>query len=105
MKILVYDIGCPGSGILYPIKEAFETIGHQVNMFDWRRYLYAYAKPGIVERIKDRALFYVVAKRINKALIEDIEEYHYDLMLVVRGDHVYPDTIIKAKKCIPIVVN
>jgi len=105
MKVLIYDMGCAGGDIRYPIKEAFETLGHQVSMFDWQNYMYSASAPGLVSRVKDRFFFCRVAKRINSALMGFIEAGGYDFMLVSRGDHIFPETILKAKAYIPVIVN
>jgi spore maturation protein CgeB len=104
MNILIYDIS-QQSGIKYPLKEAFESLGHQAHMFDWNKYLYTYRKANILERIKDRIFFEKTAKRINFDLTRIIEQNAYSLMIVVRGDHVYPETIAFAKSRIRTVVN
>lgn len=105
MKILIYDVDCKSSGVTYPLKDSFEAVGHQATMFDWRQYLYAYNDSGIISRIKDKILFNLLAKRINLGFINEIKNNKYDLLLVVRGDHVFPESIEEAKKHIPFVVN
>ena len=105
MKILIYDVDFKSSGTLYPLKDVFENIGHEVDMFDWRKYLYTYSKANISNRIKDRFLIDIVVFKINRDLREMIRKGNYDLLIVVRGEHILPETIRVAKKLIPKVVN
>jgi spore maturation protein CgeB len=105
MKILIYDVDFRSSGITYPLQNALEQTGHKADMFDWRKYLYSYNSAAFLNRVKDRVLFDIVAYKINKDLKDVIRKGSYDLFLVVRGDHIYPETIGYAKKYIPKVVN
>jgi spore maturation protein CgeB len=105
MKILIYDVDFKSSGITYPLKKALEELGHNADMFDWRKYLYSYDSAAFLNRVKDRVLFDVVAYKINKDLKDIIRKGSYDLFLVVRGDHIYPETIAYAKKYIAKVAN
>lgn len=105
MNILIYDVDCKESGTTYPLQQAFEAIGHTAEMFDWRKYLYSYKKGSLPNNLKDRFLFEYVAYKINKELKRMILNNKYDLFLVVRGEHIYADTISFAKKYISKVVN
>lgn len=105
MRVLVYDVDCEGSGVFYPLKKAFEDIGHNAEMFDWRKYLYAYNSVNILARLKDKVLFDFVAYKINKNLKIEISTGNFDILLVVRGEHLFSETIEFAKKKIRYVVN
>lgn len=105
MRVLIYDVDCKDSGIDYPLKVAFEELGHQADMFDWRRFLYSYPEASLINRIKDRAFFELTAFRINQELKKIIRKNKYDLLLVLRGEHIYSETILFAKKFISHVVN
>lgn len=105
LKILIYDIGCEGSGITYPLKVAFENIGHDVEMFDWTKFLYTCKNANLTNRIRDRIFFNLIAYNINKAIKSLVTQKRFDLFLVLRGDHIFPETISFAKKTIPSVVN
>lgn len=105
MKILVYDVDFRSSGVKYPIKDALEVNGHNVDMFDWRKYLYTYDKVSLIGRIQNKILYYFITFQINKDLKNVIKKGNYDLFLVVRGEQIYPDTLIYAKKFIPKIVN
>jgi len=105
MNILIYDRIYEPNGISYPLRDAFEALGHQADMFDWFNYLYTSNNQTMVNRIKDRIFFANVAKRINKDILEKINNKQYDFLLVLRGDHLFPETISKAKLRIPLVAN
>jgi spore maturation protein CgeB len=105
MRVLIYDMDFKTSGTVYPIKSAFEVLGHTADMFDWRKYLFSYINESFTNNVKDKLLFDLVAYKINKDLRKMIKHGSYDFFLVIRGDHVYPDTIAYAKKNIPVVAN
>jgi len=105
MKILIYDVDFKTSRTVYPIKSAFESLGHTADMFDWRKYLFSYTNVSFINNVKDRILFDFVAYKINRDLKAAIKTGSYDLFLVVRGEHIFPETIAYAKKHIPIVAN
>jgi len=97
MKILVYESGQTG-GTTYPLKDAFETLGHSVTIFDWQKYLYTHTRRSLYNRVRDKFLFVRTAARINADLRELLSSESYDLLLVVRGDHVYAETIRMAQE-------
>ncbi len=105
MRILVYDVDFASSGNIYPIKTALEELRHTADMFDWRKYLFSYNDSTLLNRVKDRFFFDSVAKRINQDVKKMLEKGSYDLFLVVRGDHLYPETIDYAKQKVAKVVN
>jgi len=104
MKILIYGEACQ-YGVAFPLKEAYEKLGHYARIFDWPRYLFTYEKPSAINKIKDRCFFLKTAKRINTDLAAEITSVSYDLLIVIRGNHIYPATISLAKKHVPLVVN
>lgn len=105
MRILIYDRIYEPNGISYPLRDAFESLGHQAVMFDWYNYLYTCKNQNIINRIKDRILFANIAKRINRDILDKINNNQYDFLLVARGDHIFPETITEAKRRIPSVAN
>lgn len=105
MKILVYDSDFASSGNIYPIKSALEQLGHTVDMFDWRMYQYSYMSSSLINRLCDRLLFFDVVKKINIDLIERLETNKYDLLLVLRGEHITSNTIEFACSRVTHVVN
>lgn len=104
MRILLYDRIYEPHGVSYPLKDAFESLGHQTDMFDWSNYLFP-SNGKIINRIKNRILFTQVAKRINRDILDKINNCQYDLLLVLRGDHLFRETIIEAKRRIPLIAN
>lgn len=89
----------------YALKFAFESLGHQVDVFDWPKYLYEYQNASLANRLKDRLLFARTVHKINRDLVRIIERTEYDLWLVVRGDHILPETLLMAKNSIPRIFN
>ena len=105
MKIFVYDVDFQSSGNKYPLQKAFQDLGHEAQMFDWQTYLYSYKAPHIINRVRDRFLFDSVAKKVNEAFTDLLSKHYYDLILIVRGDHLYPESIDLAKERAKVVVN
>lgn len=97
IKILIYGEGY-WYGLGVPLKKAFESIGHDVNLFDWTKYLFRAKKANIVNRIFDRFLFAKVADKINNNFQEYIKHNRYDLLLVLQGKHLYSETLQFAKE-------
>lgn len=104
MKILIYDRDLFNSGTRYPLKEAFEHLGHKVDMFDWQYYLASHTKPKIINKIRDK-FFISHIKDINHDLQFVIKKGNYDMLLVVMGKYLFPETIELATSKIKYVVN
>jgi spore maturation protein CgeB len=105
MKILIYDVDCSSSGIEYPLKSAFEDLGHDADMFDWTKFLYTSNNINLINRVKDKFFTRFIVQEINSQLIKAINSKTYDLMLVLRGEHILPDTLLQAKKRIKVIAN
>ena len=105
MNILVYDVDFNSSGVDYPIKNALLELGHSVDMFDWRKFLYSYNSNTFVSKVKDKFGFEFVCVKINKALKKQVIENYYDLVLVIRGEHIFPETISFIKLKSTIIAN
>lgn len=105
MRILIYDLDCCSSGTKYPIKSAFEILGHQADMFDWGYYFFKQSKIIGIDRIKNILFKNVLIAKINNSLIDIIKNGSYDLFLVSRGDFILPETLVYAKKNIKHLVN
>jgi spore maturation protein CgeB len=105
MKILIYDVDCKSSGVTYPIKVVLESIGHQAVMFDWTLYFNTVNLPNVVNKIKNKIGLRFIQSKINLDLLKVIDSIKFDLFIVMRGDHIYPDTLKFAKSKIPIMVN
>lgn len=105
MKILIYDVDCKSSGTIYPIKEVLLLMGHQAEMFDWSLYFNLVYLPNIFNKIKNKIGLRFIQNRINNDLMNLIDSQKFDLFIVMRGDHIYPSTLIYAKSKIPLLVN
>jgi len=105
MKVLVYDSDFASSGNIYPIKLALEELGHEAVMFDWRKYQYTYSESSIFNRFLDRVLINNVVRKINEDLRKKIASTNFDILLVLRGEHITADTIEFAIQNVTNVVN
>ncbi len=104
IKILIY--GEPYKwAMAYNLMEAYQYLGHRVNIFDWTQYLYRIKHYSLKNRILDRVLFTIVARRINDDFLKFAKRIQYDLLIVLKGIHLFPETIMEIKKSISFVVN
>lgn len=87
------------------MKEAYQAMGHEVHIFDWTQWLYRTKKFTLKNRIFDRIFFYNVAKKINDNLINTLKLNVFNLLIVLKGVHIFPATISAAKKRVDQVVN
>jgi spore maturation protein CgeB len=104
LKLLIY--GEPFNWAMASnVVEACKDLGHGAFIFDYTQWLFKTKKPSLLNRILDRLLFQVVASRINKALLTKLERGGYDILLVLKGIHVFPSTILRAKRHVTHTVN
>lgn len=85
--------------------QAYKDCGHNADIFDFTQYLYRTKKYTLMNRALDRLMFYQVAKKINNNLIDTLNRTKYDALLVLKGIHLFPETIVAAKKRVDYVVN
>lgn len=104
MNILIYGEAYR-YGVAFPLKEAFEELGHKAAIFDWPQYLYTTNQYTLKNRILNRMLFHNIAQKINRDFINTFTNNHYDLLIVIRGNHIFQTTISAAKNFIKFVVN
>jgi len=75
---------------------AFETIGWKVTRFDWEQI--SRAHPLSQMAFADKILRYSIADRTGKWLTSAIEDTKPDLVFVIKGSRVAPETLMNAKK-------
>ena len=104
IKILIY--GEPYEwAMAYNVVEACSGLGHVASIFDYTQYLYRTKKITLTNRILDRLLFKSVANKINAELLNAIKDKHYDILLIMKGIHLFPATITAAKQQVTHVIN
>ena len=104
IKMLIY--GEPFEwAMAFNVVEACADLGHVASIFDYTQHLYRTKKFSLTNRILDRLLFNSVAKTINEHLLNAIKDEHYDVLLVMKGIHLFPATITAAKQYVTHVVN
>jgi spore maturation protein CgeB len=95
MKILIY--GQPWrEGMPASLAHAFRKLGHEVDLFDFTRFLYRKRLGKRWAQILDIALQSQVSCRVNQALTQQIEQDHYDLIVFCNDAHVWPKTLSRA---------
>ena len=104
LKILIY--GEPFEwAMAYNLQKSYKDLGHEAKIFDWTQWLFRTKKYNLKNRIMDRLLFYRVAKNINNDLINTFKNKDYSLIIVLKGIHLFPETIATAKKFVDYIVN
>jgi len=103
MKILVVGLEHIGSGGWY-IKRALFKMGYQVELFDYRKIAYGYRyinslqKYGLWRRITLKIFRNEAIKRMNIKLINFAASFSPDLIIVTKGEIIFPETIRRIKK-------
>lgn len=103
MKILVVGLEHIGSGGWY-IKRALFKMGYQVELFDYRKIAYGYRyidslpKYAMLRRIALKIFRNEAIKRMNMKLINFMRSFGPDLIIVTKGEIIFPETIRKIKK-------
>ncbi len=87
------------------LMEALQYLSHRVDIFDWTQYLYRTKHYSLKNRILDRVLFANIARRINNDFLKFAKRTQYDLLIVLKGIYLFPETILEIKKSISFVVN
>jgi spore maturation protein CgeB len=85
--------------------QSFEELGHNADLFDYTQFMYRTKKYTLMNRALDRLKFNQVAKNINTKLIDQLNHESYDVLLVLKGVHLFPESIFAAKKRVDFVVN
>jgi len=82
MRVFIADVnGCAYPDMGYQIKDAFELLGHEVSVFNYRKWKLQY--------------FPLTNKLLNKLMI--LKAKNSDLVLVHKGESILPGTINKIK--------
>ncbi len=95
MKVLISGSFWHGS-LEESYARAFESIGWKVTRFDWEQI--ARAHPLAMMSLTDKLLRHRIAGRVGKWLTAAIEDLRPDLVFVIKGQSVAPDTILNAKQ-------
>lgn len=104
LKILIY--GEPYEwAMAHNLREAFHQLGHDAVIFDWTQWLFRAQKLTLINRALDRLLISRVAKVINRNFLEALESELFDLVIVLKGLHLFSSTIVEAKQFTSQIVN
>ena len=104
LKILIY--GEPLNWGMGPnLVESYKTLGHDAELYDYTQFLYTTKKYTLFNRVLDRLLFRSIARNINNELMNTVESKRYDLLIVLKGIHLYSKTIVSIKRNVDLVVN
>ncbi len=85
--------------------QSFRELGHNAELFDYTQLMYKTKKFSLMNRVLDRLMFYQVSKSINTKLVDRINHTKYDILLVLKGIHLFSETIATAKNKVEYVVN
>ncbi len=105
MNVLIFDVDCKSSGITYPIRDALNKMGHNAVMFDWKLYFNSKYYPQIINSLKNKVFLKAIEFKLNNDLKNIVNNNKFDLLLVMRGDHIFPETLKFIKTRIGKIVN
>jgi len=100
MKILVVGLEHIGSLTWY-IKRALLNMGHKVEIFDYRKIAYKYinfSHKYILGKIAFLILRKKAIKKMNIKLVKFSHLFNPDLIIIQKGEIIFPETIRKIKK-------
>ena len=103
MRVLFYGESYLGT-MGYSVVRALTLLGHQVDVVDPSEYLTKKKLLGKYTVALDRLLFLSIARRINRRVLSLCVSKH-DLVLVLKGLHLYPQTVLALRKSARWVVN
>ena len=95
MKVLISGSFWHGS-LEESYARAFESLGWRVIRFDWEQI--ARSHPLASMSLTDRLLRNRIADRVGKWLINAIRDSHPDLVFVIKGRRISPETVREAKQ-------
>jgi spore maturation protein CgeB len=104
LKVLIYgeDIGwAMGPNLV----NSFNKLGHNAALFDYTKYFYRATSPSITNKILDRLLVSSISNKINKKFIAEIEKTRYNLLIVLKGANLSPETLARVKSKVDYMVN
>lgn len=105
MRILVFDTECVLQDSRYPIKDAFEDLGHRVDMFDWSYYFPRHTDSSFISKITSRLFEKIYVDNINSHICSAVGKVRYDLVLIVMGKYILPETLRYAREKSGCIVN
>ena len=89
----------------YNVQEVCRELGYRAQIFDFTKWLYRTRRATVANRIRDRLFVSSVAKKINRDLVNVLTNEQFELLLVMKGVHLFPETIAAAKTRVGHVVN
>jgi spore maturation protein CgeB len=87
------------------LRDSFNELGHQADLFDYSMMFSRTNNPSLKNRIMDRLMIKNISNNINKAFLQFAASKKYDLLIVEKGLHISPETLMQIKKIIPIITN
>jgi len=100
MKILIVSLECVGSLGWY-IKRALLKMGYQAELFDYRKIAYGhinFLQKHVCGRIAFKIFRNEAIKKMNIKLVNFAKSFSPDLIIVQKGEIIFPETIRRIKK-------
>src|SRR6266480_2867820 len=91
MQVLIIGQAMVG-GLLDAYSRAFRNLGAEVQTYDFRA-AYVAATPGAGTRVGRKLLHPISASRFNDRLLEETADVQADLVLVLKGQFLRPETV------------
>jgi len=90
MRILVYET-CQHEAGFYAISKALKEKGHDIDTFDPTN-IFKF-KFNLLNRIINKFFIYVLIIGINKSFKNKFSKKIYDIIIIMRGEHLMPETL------------
>jgi spore maturation protein CgeB len=87
------------------LSDSLIHLGYSVKIFDYTNLLYKTKEYTIKNRILDRIFYNQVCVKINLEFLIYLGEQKFDLVIILKGVHLFPETIKKLKNSTRLVVN
>lgn len=103
MKLLIYGSASPYA--LESFYEKYLQLEHEVNICSGSDRFHDFYRASIMHKIIFRCGFSTIYQKINDGLMNEIQQYRPDVLLVFKGMELYPETIRSIRKSGVFTVN
>ena len=87
------------------LSDSLIYLGYTVKIFDYTSLLYRTKEYNIKNRILDRIFYNQVCTKINLEFLNYLGKQKFDLIIILKGVHLFPETINKLKNFTGLIVN
>lgn len=104
MRWLIYGESWRGA-MPYSAKRALEALGHETIVLDPTQHFFSHKIRNKGGMLLNRLLFRYVARELNRAILMLLQNERFDVVLIFKGSHIWPETVQTARKRCEWVIN